>query len=104
MLREHAFKPGQSGNPAGSSASQRFQAAIERAFTDHDVTELARRLKRAAITGDPLARRLVVDRLWPQRIEHQHGGRIEVTTEMREVVAGRLLRWVDAARREGGAA
>ena len=66
--KQHGFKPGQSGNPAGrpKGARHRTTVAIE-ALLDGEGEAITRKAIEAAKAGDMVAIRLVLDRICPPR-------------------------------------
>ena len=101
--KQHGFKPGQSGNPAGrpKGARHRTTVAIE-ALLDGEGEAITRKAIEAAKAGDMVAIRLVLDRICPPRktrpihIElppiHDAGGVAEAQQEvLRAACAGELL-------------
>src|SRR3954454_8882081 len=66
--REHLWKPGQSGNPNGRPKGARHRATIAaEALFDGESEALTRRCIEAALSGDPTALRLALDRILPPR-------------------------------------
>lgn len=62
----HAFKPGQSGNPAGRPAGSRNKAInMLLALMDNDAPEITRAVIDAAKGGDLMAAKIILDRLIP---------------------------------------
>lgn len=60
------FKPGESGNPAGSAAIKPFLAALNRAIAQDDGVKLRRcadNLLEKAAEGEPWAVQMLADRL-----------------------------------------
>ena len=101
--KQHGFKPGQSGNPAGrpKGARHRTTLAIE-ALLDGEGEAITRKAIEAAKAGDMVAIRLVLDRICPPRksrpihIElppiHDAGGVAKAQQEIfRAACAGDLL-------------
>ena len=68
IRKQHGFKPGQSGNPAGrpKGARHRTTVAIE-ALLDGEGEAITRKAIEAAKAGDMVAIRLVLDRICPPR-------------------------------------
>ena len=66
--KQHGFKPGQSGNPAGrpKGARHRTTMAIE-ALLEGEGEAITRKAIEAAKAGDMVAIRLVLDRICPPR-------------------------------------
>jgi hypothetical protein len=61
-----AFKPGESGNPAGSAKIKRFYAALDRAIVQEDgkrLREAAEKLLDEAAKGESWAMQMLADRL-----------------------------------------
>ena len=61
-----AFKPGESGNPAGNPKSKRFYAALDRAIIQEDRKRLraaAEKLLSLAAEGEQWAVQMLADRL-----------------------------------------
>jgi hypothetical protein len=81
------FEPGQSGNPAGTSKSKPFFAALDRAIKQDDAKRLrdsAEKLLDLAAAGEPFALQMLADRLdgkVPQALHHggSDGGQISIT-------------------------
>jgi len=63
-----AFKPGQSGNPAGGKRGQRPLAfAALDALGQDNAQEIVRSVTQSAIGGDMRAAEIILRRVWPER-------------------------------------
>lgn len=60
----HAWKPGQSGNPAGRKPGEGPHAKFRRAISEH-VPEIITTMVQAALQGDVAAARLLLERTVP---------------------------------------
>lgn len=60
----HAWRPGQSGNPAGRTKGSGEVAKLRAAIAQH-VPEIVERLTQAALSGDVGAARLLLERVIP---------------------------------------
>ena len=66
--QDGSFAPGHSGNPAGRAAGSRNKATVLLdQLADADGEEILRKTLEDAKSGDPNARKLVLDRIWPVR-------------------------------------
>ena len=66
--QDGTFAKGQSGNPAGRSAGSRNRATVLLdKLAEADGEEILRKTREDAKAGDPNARKLVLDRIWPVR-------------------------------------
>ncbi len=66
--KPQAFKPGQSGNPAGRPKGSRNKALLAlQALLDGEADEIGRKAVEMAKIGDTAAMRLVMERLLPPR-------------------------------------
>lgn len=64
MKKDHLFKPGQSGNPAGRKPGQTPGAQIRKAIEENKELIL-KAVINAAITGDMMACKMLLDRITP---------------------------------------
>ena len=68
--RDHLFKPGQSGNPAGRPKGRRNRSSMAaEALLDGESESLTRRCIDLAMEGDPTALRLSMARILPVKRE-----------------------------------
>ena len=68
--RGRPFTKGQSGNPAGKPAGARHRATLAaEALLDGEAEALTRKAIDLALSGDPIALRLCLDRILPPRRE-----------------------------------
>ena len=68
--RDHLFKPGQSGNPAGRPKGRRNRSSMAaEALLDGESESLTRRCIDLAMEGDPTALRVCLSRILPVKRE-----------------------------------
>ena len=66
--KQHGFKPGQSGNPAGRPKGARHATTVAvEALLEGEAETITRKAIEAAKAGDMVAIRLVLDRICPPR-------------------------------------
>jgi hypothetical protein len=87
-----AFKPGQSGNPAGRPKGAKGKKTLLRAELEKDGSELARVIKEQALEGDMTAASLWLSRLEPplrpsaQRVQFQLDPDAPIANQAKAVV------------------
>jgi Family of unknown function (DUF5681) len=101
--RTGRFQNGVSGNPKGRPKGSRNQATVAlEELVGGDVERIASKATELALAGNPVALRLLFDRLWPVRQERPmamdlpelsttHGAAAKLGLVIEAVVAGRLL-------------
>ena len=67
-LKEHRFKPGQSGNPNGRPAGSRSKVLVALdALGEGEAENIVKAMIEKAKSGDAVAGRTILERVWPPR-------------------------------------